>query len=455
MKEQWKKQMQQKMADYRESDIEVSWAELEEALAANRRQTKTLPLWGRRMAAAAAILLVAGAGFWLLRQTEPAVQHPALTQEVSTPKAHPAANVSAPMEPAERLVSQAVSRPVRQPVANIVPVTESYTQEASEPEQPAVSVAPESPAETVEPTAKADSTTTHHPSKATGRRDSGNPITYHPTPITHHPTPTTHHPSPITAKLYLSNTMGGGSSLSNSSIVSMGYYIMTTEKVYHTVEMNEANGYAIDAWYKEYSNNIVGPVVEKSGTNYVTQITDTIILRRVNGPVHVDEDIHHHQPVRVGLSLRYRLNNRWGIESGLTYTHHSSDMTMRLKSEVGETLATTEQRLVYLGIPVNMSYQLWATRHFNFYVSAGGMVEKMVKGTQTSEGQSFSVSIHPLQCSVNGAVGAEWMFLKDFSLYAEPSLGYYFDNGSRISTFYQEKPLNFNVNVGLRFNIQR
>ena len=34
MKEQWKKQMQQKMADYRESDIEVSWAELEEALAA-------------------------------------------------------------------------------------------------------------------------------------------------------------------------------------------------------------------------------------------------------------------------------------------------------------------------------------------------------------------------------------------------------------------------------------
>ena len=60
------------------------------------------------MAAAAAILFVAGAGFWLLRQTEPAVQHPALTQEVNTPKAHTAANVSAPMEPAERLVSQAL-----------------------------------------------------------------------------------------------------------------------------------------------------------------------------------------------------------------------------------------------------------------------------------------------------------------------------------------------------------
>ena len=36
MKEQWKKQMQEKMADYRESDIEVSWAEIEKLLAKNR-----------------------------------------------------------------------------------------------------------------------------------------------------------------------------------------------------------------------------------------------------------------------------------------------------------------------------------------------------------------------------------------------------------------------------------
>jgi hypothetical protein len=116
---------------------------------------------------------------------------------------------------------------------------------------------------------------------------------------------------------------------------------------------------------------------------------------------------------------------------------------------------SVEQKLSYLGIPLNVTRDIVEGNRWQVYASAGGMVEKMVKGTQTSEGQSFSVSIHPLQCSVNGAVGAEWMFLKDFSLYAEPSLGYYFDNGSRISTFYQEKPLNFNVNVGLRFNIQR
>lgn len=35
-------------------------------------------------------------------------------------------------------------------------------------------------------------------------------------------------------------------------------------------------------------------------------------------------------------------------------------------------------------------------------------------------------------------------------IYAEPGLSYYFDNGSNIETIYSEKPLNFNLNIGLR-----
>ena len=46
-------------------------------------------------------------------------------------------------------------------------------------------------------------------------------------------------------------------------------------------------------------------------------------------------------------------------------------------------------------------------------------------------------------------------FFRDFSLYAEPMLSYYFDNGSQISTIYQEKPFNYGFNIGLRFNINR
>lgn len=64
MKEQWKKQMQQKMADYQESDIEPSWAELEKILAA-KQKARVIPLWGKRAAAAVVIFLLVSAGYWI------------------------------------------------------------------------------------------------------------------------------------------------------------------------------------------------------------------------------------------------------------------------------------------------------------------------------------------------------------------------------------------------------
>ena len=38
------------------------------------------------------------------------------------------------------------------------------------------------------------------------------------------------------------------------------------------------------------------------------------------------------------------------------------------------------------------------------------------------------------------------------SLYAEPGIVYYFDDGSDISTIRKEKPFNINLQAGLRFN---
>ena len=63
MKEQWKKQMQKKMADYKEPAVEVSWAEVEKALEGNRRRVRRTILLRRSLAAAAIVLLVAGVGF--------------------------------------------------------------------------------------------------------------------------------------------------------------------------------------------------------------------------------------------------------------------------------------------------------------------------------------------------------------------------------------------------------
>ena len=47
----------------------------------------------------------------------------------------------------------------------------------------------------------------------------------------------------------------------------------------------------------------------------------------------------------------------------------------------------------------------------------------------------------------------EYHFSKHISVYLEPGLGYYFDNGSSVPTIYAEKPLNFNLSLGLRMSI--
>ena len=157
-----------------------------------------------------------------------------------------------------------------------------------------------------------------------------------------------------------------------------------------------------------------------------------------SGNIHEDSiHAHHRQPVRFGLLLRYRLTNRWSMESGLTYTRLSSDIT----TTEDDKNNVTEQRINYIGLPLNLSYELWKSLNFGLYVTGGGMIEKRLDAS-------------PWQFSLNGAVGAEYKLTNYFSLYAEPGIGYYFKDGSSIPTIYQDRPLNFNLSFGLRFNLK-
>ena len=149
------------------------------------------------------------------------------------------------------------------------------------------------------------------------------------------------------------------------------------------------------------------------------------------------QHIHHRQPVRIGLSLRYRLDTRWSIETGLSYTRLSSDITTIIE----DVTTVTEQRLNYIGLPLNISYELWRSRYFGLYVFGGGMIEKCLDAS-------------PWQFSLNIGAGAEYKLTNYFSLYTEPGFGYYFKDGSTTPTIYQDHPLNLNLSLGLRLNIK-
>lgn len=191
-----------------------------------------------------------------------------------------------------------------------------------------------------------------------------------------------------------------------------------------------------------------------------TKDSPMLDMSSVNRDEETKTEYEHHLPIRIGLSVAYALTDRLSISSGLTYTRLSSD----IKDASRESKYIGEQRLHYVGIPVNVSYKVASSRWISLYSTAGVLAEKCVSGT-TDEGyvenntmkytNTHDISSKPLQMSVNAGVGIQFDFIDNVGIYAEPGLSYYFDDGSALQTIYKEKPLNFNLNVGVRFKLEK
>ena len=58
------------------------------------------------------------------------------------------------------------------------------------------------------------------------------------------------------------------------------------------------------------------------------------------------------------------------------------------------------------------------------------------------------------QWPVSGTVGLNLKLSKQFSLFGEPGVVYYFDDKSPINNIRHKRPLNFNLQAGVRFNLK-
>lgn len=174
----------------------------------------------------------------------------------------------------------------------------------------------------------------------------------------------------------------------------------------------------------------------------------------------VNSDIEHKMPVTFGASLRFDLNSKWAVETGLVYTLLSSD----LRSGGKDSYYVQEQRLHYVGIPLKVSRNIWENRRFEVYASAGGAVEKCVSGNlhttyvvgeSDKANEDENIHIKPLQWSLSASAGAQFKITEKVGVYAEPGVVYYFDDGSDASTIRKEHPFNFNIQLGLRFTLPK
>ena len=171
--------------------------------------------------------------------------------------------------------------------------------------------------------------------------------------------------------------------------------------------------------------------------------------------VEVTETTHHKMPVIIGLSLNKPLTSRWSIEAGVRYSFMESDF--RYESKLSER--RVNQQIHYIGIPLKVNYRLCSVGGFSLYGQGGGALDIPVSGQQSVRTHSVDMPspeteilhIHaPLQWSVESGLGIQYHFTPKLSVFAEPSVHYYFNPGGNIKTIRQEKPFEFTLPVGIR-----
>lgn len=174
----------------------------------------------------------------------------------------------------------------------------------------------------------------------------------------------------------------------------------------------------------------------------------------------VQEEYSHKIPVKVGLTARYNITGRLGVETGLTYSILSSSVKIG-NSETGKNWSTGSQTLHYIGIPLNISFNILNSRYVNIYVTGGGMMEKSISGSiKTDEyvdgkfARTLTAKISPkgLQWSVNAAAGVQANILPQLGFFVEPGVSHHFKNGSRVRSIYTDKPTDFSLGFGLRYS---
>ena len=168
-------------------------------------------------------------------------------------------------------------------------------------------------------------------------------------------------------------------------------------------------------------------------------------------------DAKHWAPVRTGVSLAWEFVPHLSLVSGLNWTVLQSTFT---ESAAGMR-TECRQSLGYLGVPLRLEAGFEPIERLRLYIGAGGMVEKGL--LSSSKVESFigdhleeTGKSHPdtggLLWSVGASAGAEYRFNDRVGVYVAPGIERHFDNGATVQSAYTEKPLHWNVDLGVRFH---
>ena len=178
-------------------------------------------------------------------------------------------------------------------------------------------------------------------------------------------------------------------------------------------------------------------------------------LAVVNQGKDIESELRHKVPVRLTLGVSYAITDRLSVVSGLSHTLLLSEY----KEGTQQNYKSGEQRVEYVGVPINLKYDFYSSTRLDVYASAGLTLDKCIKANRTDDyflsGENrlkevISLGEHPFQLSAGAAFGAEYRIHDSLWLFGECGLAYFFNDRSSLEILYKERPLNATFNLGIR-----
>ena len=178
-------------------------------------------------------------------------------------------------------------------------------------------------------------------------------------------------------------------------------------------------------------------------------------LAVVNQGKDIESELRHKVPVRLTLGVSYAITDRFSVVSGLSHTLLLSEY----KEGTQQNYKSGEQRVEYVGVPINLKYDFYSSTRLDVYASAGLTLDKCIKANRTDDyflsGENrlkevISLGEHPFQLSAGAAFGAEYRIYDSLWLFGECGLAYFFNDRSSLEILYKERPLNATFNLGIR-----
>lgn len=161
--------------------------------------------------------------------------------------------------------------------------------------------------------------------------------------------------------------------------------------------------------------------------------------------------LEHFMPISVGVTLSFSVTDYLSVESGLLYTSLSS------KGESTGTISHYEcwRKMNYLGVPLSLALNVVDYGPLSVYARLGSTLELNVaaKDRVFLDGELMQTNYldAPLvTLSMDGAVGVDYNFVENLSLFGELGGSYWFTSPDYPENYRTAKPLTLSGRVGLK-----